>query len=58
MNEPRRHFSGPETVAIVNRHLFEKVPVSDLCDELEHPSESSTTCTITWIRPATSPWPA
>ena len=34
MNKPRRHFSGPEKVAILKRHLLEKVPVSDLCDEL------------------------
>ena len=33
MNKPRRHFSGPEKVAILKRHLLEKVPVSDLCDE-------------------------
>ena len=30
----RRHFSGPEKVAAVRRHLLEKVPVSDLCEEL------------------------
>ena len=35
MNEPRRHFSGPERVAILKRHLLEKIPVSDLCDELD-----------------------
>ena len=29
----RRHFSGPEKVKILKRHLLEKVPVSDLCDE-------------------------
>ena len=29
----RRHFSGPEKVQILKRHLVEKVPVSDLCDE-------------------------
>src|SRR5947209_19204735 len=34
MNKPRRHFSGPEKVAILKRHLLEKTPVSDLCDEL------------------------
>ena len=32
--QPRRHFSGPEKVAILKRHLLDKVPVSDLCDEL------------------------
>jgi len=30
----RRHISGPEKVAILRRHLVEKVPVSALCDEL------------------------
>jgi transposase len=35
MNKPRRHFSGPEKVAILKRHLLEKVPVSDLCDQLD-----------------------
>ena len=32
--QPRRHFSGAEKVAILKRHLVDKVPVSDLCDEL------------------------
>ena len=35
MSKPRRHFSGPEKVAILKRHLLENVPVSNLCDELE-----------------------
>jgi transposase-like protein len=35
MNNTRRHFSGPEKVAILKRHLLEKTPVSDLCDELD-----------------------
>jgi len=34
MNKPHRHFPGPERVAILRRHLVEKTPVSDLCDEL------------------------
>ena len=34
MNKPRRHFSGAEKVAILKRHLIDKVPISDLCDEL------------------------
>jgi transposase len=34
MTRKRRHFSGPEKVAALKRHLVEKVPVSDLCDEL------------------------
>jgi len=29
----RRHFTGQEKVAILRRHLLEKVPVSDLCEE-------------------------
>ena len=33
MTKQRRHFSAPEKVALVNRHLLEKTPVSDLCDE-------------------------
>ena len=35
MAKQRRHFSGTEKVAILKRHLIDKVPVSDLCDELE-----------------------
>jgi transposase len=34
MNKQRRHFTGPEKVAILKRHLVDKVPISDLCDEL------------------------
>jgi transposase len=34
MNKPRRHFTGAEKVAILKRHLIDKVPISDLCDEL------------------------
>ncbi|MGB6041754.1 MAG: transposase [Pirellulales bacterium] len=30
----RRNFSATEKLAIVRRHLVERVPVSDLCDEL------------------------
>ena len=33
MNMPRRHFTPQEKVALLKRHLLEKVPVSDLCDE-------------------------
>ena len=29
----RRHFTGQEKVAILRRHLVEKIPVSDLCEE-------------------------
>ena len=35
MNTPRRHFSAPEKVAILKRHLLEKTPVSNLCDEVD-----------------------
>jgi transposase-like protein len=35
MSKPRRHFSGPEKVAILKRHLLDKVPISNLCDELD-----------------------
>src|SRR5271154_363724 len=35
MNKPRRHFADSEKVAILKRHLIDKVPVSDLCDELD-----------------------
>jgi len=31
----RRHFEGTEKVAILRRHLIDKVPVSDLCDEYD-----------------------
>ena len=35
MNKQRRHFADHEKVAILKRHLIDKVPVSDLCDELK-----------------------
>jgi transposase-like protein len=36
----RRHFDGSQKVAIVKRHLVDKVPVSDLCDEYQmHPTQ-------------------
>src|SRR5271155_177926 len=35
MNKPRRHFADSEKVDILKRHLIDKVPVSDLCDELD-----------------------
>jgi transposase len=35
MNKPRRHFADPQKVAILKRHLIDKVPVSDLCDEFD-----------------------
>jgi transposase-like protein len=30
----RKHFAPEEKVAILRRHLLDKVPVSDLCEEL------------------------
>jgi transposase-like protein len=39
MKQARKHYTPQETVAILRRHLLEKVPVSDLCQELGlHPS--------------------
>src|SRR5579864_7979522 len=35
MSQSRRHFADHEKVAILKRHLLDKVPVSDLCDELD-----------------------
>ena len=35
MNKQRRHFADHDKVAILKRHLVDKVPVSDLCDELD-----------------------
>jgi transposase len=35
MSRQRRHFEGTEKVAILKRHLIDKVPVSDLCDEYD-----------------------
>jgi transposase len=35
MSTQRRHFADHEKVAILKRHLIDKVPVSDLCDELD-----------------------
>ena len=35
MAKLRRHFAGTEKVAILKRHLLDKVPVSNLCDEYD-----------------------
>src|SRR5260370_30147832 len=35
MSRQRRHFEGTEKVAVLRRHLIDKVPVSDLCDEFD-----------------------
>ncbi len=34
MSQERKHYTPEEKVAILKRHLVEKTPVSDLCDEL------------------------
>ena len=34
MRRQRKNYTPEEKVAILKRHLVEKVPVSDLCDEL------------------------
>jgi transposase-like protein len=40
MRKARRHFEGADKVAILKRHLIDKVPVSDLCDEFDiHPNQ-------------------
>lgn len=33
MRKPRKNYTPPEKVAILRRHLIDRVPVSDLCDE-------------------------
>ena len=34
MRKERKHYTPEEKGAILRRHLLDKVPVSDLCDEL------------------------
>lgn len=34
MSQPRRRFTPEQKAAALRRHLGDKVPVSDLCDEL------------------------
>jgi transposase-like protein len=34
MRKQRKHYTAEEKVAILRRHLLDKVPVSDLCEEL------------------------
>jgi len=34
MRKSRKNYTAEEKVAILKRHLVEKTPVSDLCDEL------------------------
>ena len=33
MGKKRRQYSAQEKVAIVRKHLLDKIPVSDICDE-------------------------
>jgi transposase len=34
MRKERKHYTSEEKVTILRRHLFDKIPVSDLCEEL------------------------
>ena len=33
MRKPRKNYTPVEKIAILRRHLLDKVPISDLCDE-------------------------
>ena len=35
MRKPRKNYTAIEKVAILRRHLIDRVPVSDLCDEYQ-----------------------
>ena len=35
MRKPRKNYTPVEKVAILRRHLLDRVPVSDLCDEYQ-----------------------
>jgi transposase len=35
MSKQRRHFEGTDKVAILRKHLIDKIPISDLCDEFD-----------------------
>jgi transposase-like protein len=35
MRKERKHYTAEEKVAILRRHLLDKVPVSNLCEELD-----------------------
>ena len=37
MRKPRKNYTPSEKVAILRRHLIDRVPVSDLCDEYQLP---------------------
>ena len=34
MRKERKHYTSEEKVTILRRHLLDKIPVSDLCEEL------------------------
>jgi transposase len=34
MRKERKHYTSAEKVTILRRHLLDKIPVSDLCEEL------------------------
>ncbi len=35
MRKPRKNYTASEKIAILRRHLVDRVPVSDLCDEYQ-----------------------
>jgi transposase len=35
MRKPRKNYTPAEKVAILRRHLIDRVPISDLCDEFQ-----------------------
>ena len=35
MRKPRKNYTPAEKVAILRRHLLDRVPISDLCDEYQ-----------------------
>ena len=35
MRKPRKNYTPVEKVAVLRRHLIDRVPVSDLCDEYQ-----------------------
>lgn len=47
MRKPRKNYTPVEKVAILRRHLIDRVPVSDLCDE----HQLSPTLFYIWQKP-------
>lgn len=33
MRKPRKHYTAEQKIAILRRHLIDKIPVSELCDQ-------------------------